>query len=419
MPSIGHFLPIISIDSPQNSTATPPSLATSADHPPGMGAAPSASMKRKKPDTPNPPSPQAKRPRGYTQHRDISHWLSSQSAHLATPPRNTSRLSTEEGSEHGIHNPFEASFNIEEALSRHAADRWDKREDGLPPTMIHFKNNSTLYSLQFDNKWTNRKVLGEGGQGKVRIACRQDGQVVAVKKYHLDDDESSTHNSSSSIKESEVEYFIYQMLGKGHHFPEVYDIAHVKKGNDIKSYLFMELINGEDGEKVLKKITDGELTQSEARAQIKHIARQYIQAIADMHDKGVASPDMKPANFIHTPSGNVKIIDFGLGKYFPPDQRAQDEFDGFHEDHIQLAGILVSALGRALLGLRSAYTYEENEYDYDALQDEFEEALEAMPEDDETRLDAESLAIFAEMLKDKISPRQLLSENYFAESPRT
>lgn len=416
MTSIRHSSPIISGEAHEDTRPAASSSAASASNPYETRTAPALQTKRKDPDTTGSPSPKPKRPRGSGSHPDISNWLSSQSTRRVEPPTGSaSRLSGTQGLAPDIHSPFEESFNIEEALARHGADRWDKTEDDIPPTMIHLKNSGALYSLQFDDTWSNRKVLGTGRQGKVRIACGLDGQVVAVKKYYVNNNGSPNQNPSSSIKVSEFEYFIYQRLGKGRHFPEVYDIAHARKGNDIKSYLFMELIDGEDGEKVLKGLIDGKLPTSETRTQIKHIAKEYIEAVADMHDRGVASPDMSPANFIHEPSGNVKIIDFGLAEYFSPAQRIQEGFNGFSDDRAQLGEILVGALGRVRMGLRSVYSYSDNECDYDELQDEYEKALEAMPEDDEMRRDVESLAELAAMLRNGTSPRQLLNDSYFAD----
>jgi serine/threonine protein kinase len=43
-------------------------------------------------------------------------------------------------------------------------------------------------------------------------------------------------------------------------------------------------------------------------------ARQIVDALEAVYDRGVVHRDLRPANIKITPDGNVKVLDFGLAK---------------------------------------------------------------------------------------------------------
>jgi Tol biopolymer transport system component/predicted Ser/Thr protein kinase len=75
--------------------------------------------------------------------------------------------------------------------------------------------------------------------------------------------------------------------------------------------LVMELVAGDDLSTVIAR---GPMTVSEAR----RVARQIADALDAAHSRGIIHRDLKPANIKLTPSGVVKVLDFGLAKALAP-----------------------------------------------------------------------------------------------------
>jgi len=96
-----------------------------------------------------------------------------------------------------------------------------------------------------------------------------------------------------------------QVLASLNH-PNIAAIYHVEDTAGAPA-IVMELV---EGETLADRIARGPIPIDETLA----IANQIAQALAAAHAQGIIHRDLKPANLKITPSGQVKVLDFGLAK---------------------------------------------------------------------------------------------------------
>jgi eukaryotic-like serine/threonine-protein kinase len=141
-------------------------------------------------------------------------------------------------------------------------------------------------------------ALGAGGMGEVyRARDRKLNRDVAIKV--LPDGVAADPDRVARFEREA------QVLASLNHS----NIAHlygVEQAGSV-SALVLELV---EGVTLAEKIEGGALNADEALS----IARQIAEALEAAHERGVVHRDLKPANVKLTPSGVVKVLDFGLAK---------------------------------------------------------------------------------------------------------
>jgi serine/threonine protein kinase len=88
-----------------------------------------------------------------------------------------------------------------------------------------------------------------------------------------------------------------------------------ESGTQDGSYFFaMEYVEGESFEQILHRL--GRVPWPE----VLDAALQICPALKHAHDRGIIHRDLKPPNILRTPSGVIKLTDFGIAKVFAAQQ---------------------------------------------------------------------------------------------------
>src|SRR6266851_3287522 len=152
-------------------------------------------------------------------------------------------------------------------------------------------------ALTFD-RFQVLRILGKGGMGTVYLA--RDPRLertVALKVLHSEGLEAEERRSRF-MREARTAAAIRH--------PNVATIYEVGEA-DGAPYLVMEYCEGETLSQRLRR-------RPFEAAEFLNIARQIAAGVAGAHEGGIVHRDLKSANIVIEPSGQVKILDFGLAK---------------------------------------------------------------------------------------------------------
>lgn len=166
------------------------------------------------------------------------------------------------------------------------------------------------------DRYIIRRIIGRGGMGSIYLAedNRLPGRLCALKEVHQDE------SLPEDMREQGHEQFYREasVLARLDHpnLPKVSDFF----SEGECDYLVMDFIPGED----LKSLMDHARREGVFIEQedILTWASQLADALQYLHNQPspVIHRDIKPSNLKLTPSGLVKLVDFGLVKQMAPDE---------------------------------------------------------------------------------------------------
>ena len=142
-------------------------------------------------------------------------------------------------------------------------------------------------------------IVGAGGMGVVyRSRDRRLERIVALKFLPPEMDRN----------EREREYFLLEArTASSLDHPNIGVIHGIEETADGRSFIVMAFYEGKSLEQQMR---DGPL----ATGEIVNIACQIAQGLSAAHARKIVHRDIKPSNVMITPSGAIKIVDFGLAR---------------------------------------------------------------------------------------------------------
>lgn len=170
--------------------------------------------------------------------------------------------------------------------------------------------------LVLRERYAIRQLLARGGMGSIYVAedQRLPGRMCALKQVEHDPGltEALRHEARDQFfREASV-------LARLDHpnLPKVSDYF----SDDLRDYLVMDFVPGQD----LKRLVDqaSALGERLPYAEVLRWSSQILDALAYLHsqDPPVVHRDIKPSNLKLTPTGLIKLVDFGLVKTMVPDE---------------------------------------------------------------------------------------------------
>lgn len=141
-------------------------------------------------------------------------------------------------------------------------------------------------------------ILGAGGMGQVYKVRNTISDRIEAMKILLPNLEGDTELADRFLREIKVQASLDH--------PNIAALHTAQRvGNQL--LMFMEFVEGEAIEAVLKR---GPIPAAQGVDYVGQVA----SALAYAHAHGVIHRDIKPANMMLTPSGTVKLMDFGIAK---------------------------------------------------------------------------------------------------------
>ncbi len=168
-----------------------------------------------------------------------------------------------------------------------------------------------------NNRFLLQEVLGVGGMGRVykaldlrREEVQDPSPYVAIKLLN-----ESVRNMTGAGIALQREAVIAQRL-QHPCIASVYDYNR----DEFHAYIVMELIEGY----TLDQLIISDYPDGLPAAQSFRVIGQLIETVIFAHQKGVVHADIKPSNVKVMPTGDIKVMDFGLARVMSLMNMTQD-----------------------------------------------------------------------------------------------
>ncbi|XP_048334926.2 mitogen-activated protein kinase kinase kinase 3 isoform X1 [Ziziphus jujuba] len=152
------------------------------------------------------------------------------------------------------------------------------------------------------SKWKKGKLLGRGSFGHVYVGFNSEsGQMCAIKEVRLVSDDQT---SKESLKQLHQEIYLLSQLSH----PNIVRYYGSELAEDTLS-VYLEYVSGGSIHKLLQEYG------SFKEPVIQNYTRQITSGLAYLHGRNTVHRDIKGANILVDPNGEVKLADFGMAKH--------------------------------------------------------------------------------------------------------
>lgn len=156
----------------------------------------------------------------------------------------------------------------------------------------------------FLGRYETRRVLGEGGMGRVYLARQLDlGRDVVVKVMH--------EHIAADAKFRDRFQRETMLMARFHH-PGAVTLYDASLSDPLGPCIVMEYVKGVNLEGMLAR--NGRMSAP----RVGRIIGELCEVLQAAHDEGIMHRDLKPANLMvvdpDTPRERIKVMDFGLAK---------------------------------------------------------------------------------------------------------
>lgn len=159
------------------------------------------------------------------------------------------------------------------------------------------------------DRWLLEAVVGVGGTAAVFRARHRNGSPVAIKVMH------QVHLANRKACERFLRESLLANRIDHPSVPRVFDEGRLSDG---APYLVTELLVGQSLEEE-RLCSGGRLPLQD----VFDVGFAVLDMLACAHRAGLVHRDLKPDNLFRTASGEIKVLDFGLGRLMEPSMRAK------------------------------------------------------------------------------------------------
>ncbi|KDP43067.1 hypothetical protein JCGZ_25253 [Jatropha curcas] len=157
-------------------------------------------------------------------------------------------------------------------------------------------------SCNLQSTWKKGKLLGRGTFGHVYAGFNsENGQMCAIKEVRVISDD---HNSTECLKQLNQEIALLSELSH----PNIVQYYGSKMVDD-KLSVYLEYVSGGSIQKLLDQYGPF------AEPVIRSYTKQILCGLAYLHKRNTVHRDIKGANILVDPNGEIKLVDFGMAKH--------------------------------------------------------------------------------------------------------